>query len=123
MNVTLSISDASSNLIEEYSRQTLTCRTSTSRPNPNVSWYLQESTNSGKLKVAVNLSTWIISSSEDGRVAVESTLLFYPNRSVNNWMMYCEGWTDNENRSVQSNKLTLNITCKYVLNVLNVVTL
>ena len=113
MNVTLFLSDESSNLMKEHSRQTLKCRTSISRPKPEVSWYFQESINSEKLKVVVNSSTRLISATGDGRVAVESTLLFYPNRTLNNWVMFCEGWTDNENQSVQSNKLTLNISCKY----------
>ncbi|XP_060587314.1 hemicentin-1-like isoform X1 [Ruditapes philippinarum] len=103
------LSGPSSRFIKEQSRQTIKCKTSPGRPQPRVSWYLYESNKGVKHKITVNSSTQILNESEDGLVAVESTLQFYPNRSINNWMLNCEAWTDDETRAVHSNILTLNI--------------
>ncbi|XP_060581414.1 carcinoembryonic antigen-related cell adhesion molecule 5-like [Ruditapes philippinarum] len=103
------LSGPSSSYIKEHSRQTIKCKTSPGRPQPRVGWYLHESYTVVKQKITVNSSTQILSDSGDGLIAVENTLQFYPNRSINNWMLSCEAWTDDETRAVYSNRLTLNV--------------
>ncbi|XP_060565354.1 nephrin-like [Ruditapes philippinarum] len=103
------LSGPSSSFMKEHSQQTIKCKTSPGRPQPRVSWYLFEKNKSVKHKITVNVSTQIINDSGDGLVTVESTLQFHPNRSINNWMLNCEAWTDDETSAVLSNRLTLNI--------------
>ncbi|XP_060599809.1 nephrin-like [Ruditapes philippinarum] len=104
----VALSGPSLSFMKEHSRQTIKCKTSPGRPQPRVSWYLYETNESVKHKITVN-SSQILNNSEDGLVAVESTLQIYPNRSINNWMLSCEAWIDDETRAVHSNRLTLNI--------------
>ena len=114
-NIILSVTDESSSLMKEYSMQTIKCTTSFSRPQPQVRWYLQQFNKSMKKNITGNSSTQTFPSNTVGElVAAESTLKFYPNRTFNKWLLYCEGWTENITRAVPSNKLTLNVTCKFL---------
>ncbi|XP_060565361.1 uncharacterized protein LOC132724508 [Ruditapes philippinarum] len=108
VNVSLHLVGPSSSFIKEHSRQTIKCKTSPGRPQPNARWFLYEANNNVKHKITVNSSIQIISSGA-GLVSVESTLQFYPNRSINEWMLNCEAWTNNKTRALQSKGLTLNI--------------
>lgn len=113
MNVLLSVTPGSSSLMEEHSRQTIKCKTSFSRIKPQVRWILQQYKYCKKDDITGNSSTQIISSGTgDELVVAESTLQFYPNRTIDKWMLYCEGWTENISHAIQSNKLTLNVSCK-----------
>ena len=111
--MTLSVTDESSTFMKEYSRQTIKCKTSFTRPQPEVKWYLQQFNNSLKKDITGNSSIQTMSDNT-GLVAVESTLQFYPNRTINKWIVFCEGWTDNITRAIQSNKLTFDVTCKFI---------
>jgi hypothetical protein len=97
--------------MKENQKQTVRCQTSPCRPQPTVKWYLQHSKTNITYDITKN-STQSYSSQEYGLISLESILEFFPNRTINNWYLFCEVWTQPEKSDISSKTIVVNVLCK-----------
>ncbi|XP_053388702.1 synaptogenesis protein syg-2-like [Mercenaria mercenaria] len=95
--------------LNENHQYIIKCNTSSCRPQPTIAWYLQNPKTHIKYNLTEN-STQSITEKKDGLIAAESLLRLVPNRTVNDWMLYCEAWTDNTNSALASKQIALNVS-------------
>ncbi|XP_060554423.1 cell adhesion molecule 3-like [Ruditapes philippinarum] len=95
--------------MRENQTQTVRCQTSPCRPNPTVKWYLRHYYSKITYDITEN-STQSYSLEEYELMAAESILEFIPNRTFNNWHLFCEVWTQVDNADISSQFIVVNVS-------------
>ncbi|XP_060608382.1 carcinoembryonic antigen-related cell adhesion molecule 5-like [Ruditapes philippinarum] len=95
--------------MQENENQVITCNSSAGRPDPIVKWYLRNPRENNKYQLTQFSSSTIIPGDHDLN-AVVSTLNFKPNRTINEWRLYCEVWTRTSEADITSKEITVNVS-------------
>ncbi|XP_060606553.1 synaptogenesis protein syg-2-like [Ruditapes philippinarum] len=96
--------------MREYQPQLSTCTTSACRPTPTVKWYIRHFKENITVDMTAHHSKQRYNQHDNGLVSSESILEFLPNRTINNWTLFCEVRTQMEYADISSKEIVLNVS-------------
>ncbi|XP_060589219.1 uncharacterized protein LOC132744506 [Ruditapes philippinarum] len=105
----VTLSQSNGNFMKENTTEKFICKASACRPEPQVQWYLRNSTGH-VMQTLTQSSTHTYINGEYGLKAVESILRFSPNRTNNNLRLYCEVRTRADEVDIRSREIIVNVT-------------